>query len=46
MVTMLCCVSAPGLALPPMIIYLVSFTGGQYKVGGPDDTLYAKSSSG
>ena len=45
-ITMLCCVSASGSALPPMIMYPVSFPGGQYKVGGPDDTLYAKSSSG
>ena len=29
-----------------MITYPVSFPGGQYKLGGPDDTLYAKSSSG
>ena len=46
MVTMLCCVSASGSALPPMIIYPVSFPGWQYKLGGPDDTLYANSSSG
>ena len=45
-ITMLCCVSASGSALPPMIMYPVSFPGGQYKVGGPDDTSYAKSSSG
>ena len=29
-----------------MIMYPVSFPGGQYKLDGPDDTLYAKSSSG
>ena len=45
-ITMLCCVSASGSAWPPMIMYPVSFSGGQYKLGGPDDTLYAKSSSG
>ena len=45
-ITMLCCVSSAGATLPPMIIYPGTFPGGQYKLGGPDDTLYAKSSSG
>ena len=45
-ITMLCCVSSSGAALPPMIIYPGTYPGGQYRLGGPDDTLYAKSSSG
>ena len=45
-ITMLCGASAAGSALPPMIIYPGSFPGGQYRLGGPDDTLYAKSESG
>lgn len=45
-ITMLCGVSAAGSALPPMIIYPRSFPGGQYKLGGPDDSLYAKSKFG
>ena len=40
-ITMLCCVSASGSALPPMIMYPLSFSGGQYILGGPDDTLHA-----
>lgn len=43
---MLCCVSAAGAALPPMIIYPKGFPGGQYRFGGPDDYLYARSDSG
>ena len=39
-------VSVSGSALPSMIIDTVYFPGGQYKQGGPDYTLYAKSSSG
>ena len=42
-ITMLCCVSASGSTLPPM--KPVSFPGRQYKLGGPKDTLYVKSSS-
>ena len=44
--TMLCCASAAGAALPPMIIYPKSFPGGLYRFGGPDDSVYAKSESG
>lgn len=29
-----------------MIIYPQAFLGGQYRFGGPDDTVYAKSDSG
>ena len=43
---MLCGASAAGSALPPMIIYPHSLPGGQYRLGGPDDTLYSKSESG
>ena len=39
-ITMLCCVSSSGAALPPMIIYPGTYPGGQYRLGGPDDTLY------
>ena len=45
-ITMLCCVSCAGTALPPMNIYPGTYPGGQYRLGGPDDTLYAKSTSG
>ena len=45
-ITMLCCASAAGFPLPPMIIYSKSFPGGQYRFDGTDDTLYAKSESG
>lgn len=45
-ITLLCCGSAAGLPLPPMIIYAKSFPGGQYRFQGPDDALYAKSDSG
>ena len=45
-ITMLCCASAAGLPLPPLIIYSKSFPGGQYRFDGPDDALYAKSESG
>ena len=45
-ITLLCCASAAGLPLPPMIIYAKSFPGGQYRFQGPDDALYAKSESG
>lgn len=37
---------ASGSALPPMIIYPKSFPGGQYRLGGPDDSVYSKSDSG
>lgn len=43
---MLYCTSSSGTALPPMIIYPGTFPGGQYRLGGPDDTLYARSCSG
>ena len=45
-ITMLCTGSASGAALPPMIIYPRSYPGGQYRFGGPDDSIYAKSESG
>ena len=45
-ISLLCCVSAAGLPLPPMIIYSRSFPGGPYRFDGPDDALYAKSDSG
>ena len=44
-ISLLCCVSAAGSPLAPMIIYSKSFPGGQYRFDGPDDTLYAKSDS-
>ena len=45
-ISLLCCVSAAGLPLLPMIIYSKSFPGGPYRFDGPDDALYAKSDSG
>ena len=45
-ITVLCGASAAGSALPPMIIYPKAFPGGQYRFGGPDDALYARSDSG
>ena len=45
-ITVLCGASASGAALPPMIIYPRSFPGGQYRFGGPDDAVYARSESG
>ena len=45
-ITLLCCASAAGIALPPMIIYSKSFPGGNYRFDGPDDALYARSESG
>ena len=45
-ITLLCCASAAGLPLPPMIIYPKAFPGGQYRFEGPDDAVYAKSESG
>ena len=45
-ISLLCCASAAGLPLPPMIIYSKSFPGGQYRFDGPDDALYGKSESG
>ena len=45
-ISLLCCASAAGIPLPPMIIYAESFPGGQYRFQGPDDALYAKSDSG
>ena len=41
-ITLLCGVSAAGIALPLMIIYPQSYSGGQYRFGGPDDLVYAK----
>ena len=40
-ISLLCCVSAAGHPLPPMIIYSKSFPGGPYRFDG----LYAKSES-
>ena len=45
-ISLLCCASAAGIPLPPMIIYAKSFPGGPYRFQGPDDALYAKSESG
>ena len=45
-ITLLCCASAAGIALPPMIIFSRCFPGGSYRFDGPDDALYAKSDSG
>ena len=45
-ITMLCCASAAGFPLPPMIIFAKSFPGGPYHFEGPDDALYARSESG
>ena len=42
----LCCVSAAGIPLPPMIIYAKAFPRGPYRFQGPDVALYAKSESG
>ena len=41
-----CCISAGGAALPPMIIFKQSFPGGNYTANGPDGALYAKQESG
>ena len=45
-ITLLCCASAAGIALPPMIFFSKCFPGGSYRFDGPDDALYAKSDSG
>ena len=45
-ISLLCCASAAGLPLPPMIIYAKSFPGGPYRLNGPDDALHDKSDSG
>ena len=45
-VSLLCCASAAGIPLPPMIIYAKDFPRGPYRFQGPDDALYAKSDSG
>ena len=42
-ITLLCCASTAGVALPPMI---KSFPGGSYRFDRPDDAVYAKSESG
>ena len=44
-ISLLCCVSAAGSPLLPMVIYSKLFPGGQYRFDGPDDALYAKSVS-
>ena len=41
-ITMLCCVSAAGFPLHPMIIFAKCFPGGQYWFDGPDNALYAR----
>ena len=33
-ITLLCCASAAGIALPPMIIFSQSFPGGAYRFDG------------
>ena len=38
-ITMLCCASAAGFPLPPMIIFAKYFPGGPYRFDGPDDAL-------
>ena len=45
-ITLLCCASTAGVALPPMIIYSKSFPGGSYRFDRTDDAVYAKSESG
>lgn len=45
-ITLLCAGSASGAALLPMIVYPQGFPDGQYRFGGPDDSVYAKSESG
>ena len=45
-ISMHCCVSAAGYAMPPFIIYKGSFPGGNYTVGGPDGALYGRQQSG
>ena len=45
-ITLLCCASAAGVALPPTIIYSKSFPGCSYRFDRPDDAVYAKSESG
>ena len=44
-ISLLWCVSAAGLPLPPMVIYAKCFPGGHYRFDSPDDALYAKSNS-
>ena len=44
-ISLLCCVSASGFPLTPMIKYVKSFPGGQYQFDGPDDALYVRSES-
>lgn len=41
-----CCVSAAGHAMPPFIIFKQSFPGGNYSRDGPDGCLYGKQDSG
>lgn len=41
-----CCVSAAGHAIPPFIIFKNSFPGGNYAKDGPDGCLYGKQESG
>jgi len=45
-ITLVCAAYAAGTAIPSMIIYPKAYPGGQYKLGGPDDALYARSESG
>ena len=45
-ISILCCVSAAGRAMPPFIIFKGSFPGGHYTTGGPPDALYGKQDSG
>ncbi|XP_071510366.1 uncharacterized protein [Diadema antillarum] len=45
-ISLLCCVSAAGAVMPPNLIFKKGMPGGNYSVGGPDNALYSKSSSG
>ena len=41
-ISLLCCASAAGIPLPPMIIYAKAFPGGPYRFQGPDDACTHK----
>ena len=45
-VTIHCCISAAGNAIPPFIIFKSAFPGGNYTNGGPDNALYGKQETG
>ena len=44
-ITLLCCASAAGILLPPMIVYSRNFRRCNYRFNGPNDALHAKSES-